>query len=55
MTKAEMIDILVRDCGYGRKDLKGLLKEDIKEMYDEIAGDGGMYPNGRDYDSENWD
>lgn len=55
MTKEEMIDILVEGCGYGREDLEEYTEEDLKDMIDEISGDGGMYPNGRDYDSEDWD
>jgi hypothetical protein len=55
MTKAEIIEILVDNYREDGERLKRMKKEDLEELLEEYGDDSGMFPNGRDFDAENWD
>lgn len=55
MTKKEMIEILVKIYHESEEEMKKLKKEDLKSLLEDFGDGSNMFPNGRDYDSENWD
>lgn len=55
MTKAEIIDILVDYYREDRVELGKMKKDELEELLEEYGDDSSMFPNGRDFDAEDWD
>ena len=53
--KQQLIEELHDGFDYNINDLKKMSKEELQELYDELHGLDVLFPNGRDYDSENED
>ena len=54
LTKNEIIEILVK-YNYEREELKGQKKDELEELLQEHTDWSNIYPNGRDFDSEDED
>lgn len=54
-----LLDYLEEECDYDREELEENDLEELKSMYEdyveEITDDSTMFPNGRDYDAEDFD
>lgn len=55
MRKAELIEILVDNFKEDMEKLKKMKKEELEELLEEYGDDSSMFPNGRDFDAEDWD
>lgn len=55
MTREEMIDFLVETYNEDREELEEMDNISLEERFEEYEDDSTMYPNGRDYDSEDWE
>lgn len=51
-TKKQLIDELVDGFDYKRRDLLTRTKVELQELYNELHGADILFPNGRDYDTE---
>ncbi|WP_187115110.1 hypothetical protein [Clostridium tyrobutyricum] len=54
MTKAEIIEILVDTYREDKDELKKMKKDELEEILEEYEDDSSMFPNGRDFDAEDW-
>lgn len=54
MKKSELIEILLEDYNQDIKELKEMTKSELEELYENITDEETMFPNGRDYDAEEW-
>ena len=54
MTKNRIIEILIK-YNFDREELKGQSKEELEELLQEHTDWSDLYPNGRDFDSEDED
>ena len=55
MTKSELIELLVSNYHEDKDELKKMKKDELEELLEEYTDDIDMFPNGRDYDAEDWD
>lgn len=55
MRKDELIDILVGNFRKDAREMKKMKKAELEELLEECNDDGGMFPNGRDFEAENED
>lgn len=55
MKKKELIDYLVEEYDEDRKELKKMTKDELQEMLENYTDTSDLFPNGRDYDAEDWD
>ncbi|MGG7195407.1 hypothetical protein ACQPUI_01620 [Clostridium butyricum] len=55
MTKAEIIEILVDNYREDKQEMKKMKKDELENLLEEYGDDSTPFPNGRDYDSEDWD
>ena len=53
MTKTELKKELL-EMGEDPAELKGLTKDELMELYENYTDDSLLFPNGRDYDAEDW-
>jgi len=53
MTKKELFDALVEEHNQDSAVLKNYSKAELQAIWDDLADSSDMYPNGRDFDSEN--
>ena len=51
----QLIEELHDGFDYNINELKKMSKDELQELYDELHGSDVLFPNGRDYDSENED
>lgn len=51
-SKAQLIEELSNGFDYDVNELKKMHLEELQEIYDELHNDDLLFPNGRDYDSE---
>ena len=54
MRKSELIEILHENYRKDLDELKEMRKDELEELYEELSDDSVWFPNGRDYDSEEW-
>lgn len=54
MRKSELIELLL-EYDEDIKELKKMTKDELEELYEEYTDTSVMFPNGRDYDAENYD
>lgn len=54
MRKSELIEVLNESYRQDIDELKKMTKEELEELYEELSDDSVWFPNGRDYDSEDW-
>lgn len=55
MTKAEIIEILVDNYREDKEEMKKMKKDELEELLEEYGDHSSLFPNGRDYDAEDWD
>lgn len=55
MDREVLIDFLVENYNESREELEEMDNIGLEERLEEYEDDSTMYPNGRDYDSEDWE